>query len=78
MVIQNDPVGSLSITAVLTNNGAAAIGLTKSGPGTLVMSATTNSYTGATTINGGVLAAAIVGDTGGSTGRRRRLGRAGW
>jgi len=45
---------ALTINSVIANNGAAATSLTKSGGGTLTLGGT-NTYTGTTTINQGVL-----------------------
>ena len=46
-----------TISSAVANNGATAIGLTKSGPGTLVLSSSASSYTGPTSINGGIVQA---------------------
>ena len=52
IVIQNNTAGTLTVT---TNIGSAsAFGLTKSGPGTFIENGS-NSYTGPTTVNGGIL-----------------------
>ena len=57
--------GTTTISAVIGDNGANAVALTKAGPGTLVASAS-NTYTGPTVIAGGVLAAGVSGGAFGS------------
>ena len=52
VVIQNNTGGNLVIGSQITG----AIGLTKSGPGTLVLGNSANDYTGGTYINAGVIA----------------------
>jgi autotransporter-associated beta strand protein len=65
IVIQNDPAGTLTISSTIIdsdfNNVAAVAGLTKSGPGTLILPGE-NHYSGQTTINAGVLQVSDLGD----------------
>ena len=53
-IIQNNTSGSLTINSIIGNNTTLSP-LTKAGAGTLVLTNTANSYTGATTITGGIL-----------------------
>jgi len=53
IVIQNNTAGAMTIGSAIVNNGGTAIGLTKSGAGSLVLNGA-NAYTGASTINGPV------------------------
>ena len=57
VVNQYDAAAATSISAAIVNNGATVIGLTKSGPGTLVLLSSTSAYGGPTSINGGMLQA---------------------
>jgi len=54
IVQQYNPSSPLTIGAAIVNNGATALGLTKTGPGMLVLNGT-NSYTGITTLSAGSL-----------------------
>ncbi len=61
VIIQNNTSNKLTISSNITNtNNAAATGLTKSGAGTLELSGT-NTYTGVTHVNKGVLKLASPG-----------------
>jgi autotransporter-associated beta strand protein len=51
-IYQNNPNGSLTISAAIANNGTS--GVTKSGPGVLTLTGV-NTYTGNTTLNEGTL-----------------------
>lgn len=65
IVIHNNPLGLLTVGPTISDNGATPVGLTKSGSGTLLLApATANSYSGATTINGGVLSVSDIGNGG--------------
>jgi fibronectin-binding autotransporter adhesin len=55
VVIQNNPSSSLLISSTIANN-ISATALTKSGPGTLYLTTASNSYSGGTFINAGILA----------------------
>jgi autotransporter-associated beta strand protein len=48
----------------VVSNGAAGVGLTKAGPGILVLSNTANTFDGPVTINGGILSATLAGSLG--------------
>jgi len=62
IIQQFDTAGMLTINSVIANN-TAATGLTKAGPGTLILGGT-NTYTGATFVNGGVLQFSAAGNLG--------------
>ena len=47
--------GSNALAALISDNGGAAVSVTKSGTGTWVLTGTANNYTGNTTISGGAL-----------------------
>ncbi|MBB3148398.1 fibronectin-binding autotransporter adhesin [Phyllobacterium trifolii] len=47
--------GNNSLAAQMTNNGTGVTSLSKDGPGTWILNNANSTYTGATTINGGVL-----------------------
>ena len=49
-----------SLAATIGQNGAGIVTLTKNGTGTWVLSNGNNSYTGITTINGGILSASVL------------------
>jgi autotransporter-associated beta strand protein len=53
-LVVNTASADIAITGVVVNNGSNASALTKTGSGTLTLSAT-NSYTGTTTVNAGTL-----------------------
>jgi len=57
LVVHHYGSGALTIASVIADNGSATA-LTKSGPGTLVISQTSDTYTGKTIVNGGTLAIA--------------------
>jgi autotransporter-associated beta strand protein len=54
LIVQQYNTGGLTISSAVTNNGANAVSLTKSGPGRLVLSAAPT-YTGNTVVNSGTL-----------------------
>jgi autotransporter-associated beta strand protein len=55
----------LTIASAIANNGTNATSLAKAGPGTLTLSAASNSYSGGTSVLAGTLA--LTGNMGGST-----------
>ncbi|HEX8913166.1 MAG TPA: autotransporter-associated beta strand repeat-containing protein, partial [Humisphaera sp.] len=67
--------GTLSISAPII--GAGAGGLTKTGPGTLVLSNAANAYTGPINVVGGVLSAAVANQNNPTTETASILGAAG-
>jgi fibronectin-binding autotransporter adhesin len=67
LIVQQWSAAPLNITAVIGNNGANAVSLTKAGTGTLNLSGI-NTFTGNTFVNGGTL---ILSGTGGGAGAIR-------
>ena len=63
IVEQYNSAGTLTIGAVIANNGASATTLVKAGPGTLVLTGA-NSYTGATRFGGGILSIGAISNLG--------------
>ncbi|NBW85517.1 MAG: hypothetical protein EBR23_01465, partial [Planctomycetia bacterium] len=57
LVVHQYNTGGVTVSAVIGDNGGTAVGLTKSGPGTLTL-AGANTYTGTTYVNEGTLALA--------------------
>ncbi len=57
VVIQNNTAAAMTIASQITNNGATAIGLTKAGPGLLIITNNANNFTGPTAVTGGTLQA---------------------
>jgi autotransporter-associated beta strand protein len=55
IIFQNNTSAPLVITSSITNNGATAISLTKSGPGALVVSNSASLFKGSVYVNGGAL-----------------------
>jgi fibronectin-binding autotransporter adhesin len=53
VIVQNNAATPLTVSSAIANNGTA-MGLTKSGPGTLILNGA-NTYSGTTTIDGGTL-----------------------
>jgi autotransporter-associated beta strand protein len=79
-VADGSPDPDLTVSATITDGGASA-GLTKAGPGRMVLAAT-NSYTGTTQVNAGILTLAapsavngplVVGDAAGDTPARAQI-----
>ncbi|MCE9611441.1 MAG: autotransporter-associated beta strand repeat-containing protein [Chthoniobacter sp.] len=66
LILNNSSSNGLTINSAIANNGTGAVALTKSGTGTVTL-ATTNSYSGGTSLNAGTLTlgngAAIGGGT---------------
>jgi autotransporter-associated beta strand protein len=58
IVLQGNTQAAFTVGANVTNNGTISVGLTKGGPGTLIL-AGSNTYTGPTTVSGGVLQGSI-------------------
>ncbi len=56
IVHQQNPSSSLNISSTIIDNGVNSTGLTKSGPGVLILS-DNNTYSGPTTLSGGVIVA---------------------
>ncbi len=66
IIFQNNTNAPLVITSIITNSGVTSIALTKSGPGTLVVSNTASLFKGNVYVNGGALeiySAMDLGDT---------------
>ncbi len=58
VVVQGNPSAPFTISAAITNNGSTSIGLTKAGPGTLILGGS-NTFTGPITVAGGSLQGSI-------------------
>ena len=71
VVIQNNTNAPLVITSCITNNGANATSLTKSGPGTLAISNSASLFNGMVYVNGGALAVFSAMDLGSSNFQQR-------
>jgi fibronectin-binding autotransporter adhesin len=54
LIVHQYNTGGVTVSAVIGDNGGTAVGLTKSGPGSLTLTAA-NTYTGATYVNEGTL-----------------------
>lgn len=65
LIVQQYSSAAATISAPIGDNGVNTVGLTKAGPGTLVVSGS-NTYTGPTVVNGGILAAGASGGAFGS------------
>jgi fibronectin-binding autotransporter adhesin len=65
LLLTGSNTGDNSLASLLSTNGTAAIGLTKSGAGKWILANNANSYTGITTINAGTLAVNVL-DNGGA------------
>ncbi len=74
-IIQNNTANSLAISAVISNNGSVVTGLTKSGPGNLILSGA-NTYTGPTIVSAGTLSLPTGGSITTSTGNIITVGNA--
>ncbi len=57
LTLQGDSTGDNEIKLQLTNNGTSAFNLVKAGAGVWILGNSTNNYTGATSITGGILRA---------------------
>ena len=64
LAIGGTNIGNNSLSAQITNNGAGVTSLTKDGAGTWILNNPNSSYTGITTINGGVLGVSKLSDGG--------------
>lgn len=73
IVIQNNINAPLVITSCITNNGAAATQLTKSGPGTLAISNSASLFNGNVVVNGGALAVYSAMDLGSTNVQQRNI-----
>ena len=73
IVIQNNTNAPLVITSSLTNNGATATQLTKSGPGTLAISNSASLFNGNIVVNGGALAVYSAMDLGSTNVQQRNF-----
>jgi autotransporter-associated beta strand protein len=63
-IIQNNPYGGLTIAETIISTGSKYTSLTKSGPGLLTISNTSNDYNGFTYLNGGTVNIAADGSIG--------------
>jgi len=70
IVNEFDASGTLTIASQVVNNSSIplVIGVTESGPGTLVLSNNTNTYTGATFINNGIISVSKLSAGGSASG----------
>ena len=66
VVNQFDTAAPFTIGAALTNSGSTAIGLTKGGPGVLIL-AGSNTFSGPTTVSGGILQGSVAAGNFGGT-----------
>ena len=73
IVIQNNTNSPLVITSSITNNGATATQLTKSGPGTLAISNSASLFNGNIVVNGGALAVYSAMDLGSTNVQQRNF-----
>ncbi|AUW57677.1 hypothetical protein C1T17_05720 [Sphingobium sp. SCG-1] len=64
LAIGGTNIGNNSLSAQITNNGAGVTSLTKDGVGTWILNNAGSTYTGITTINGGVLGVSKLSDGG--------------
>ncbi len=58
VVLQGDSSAPLTINSPITDNGGASVGLTKGGPGTLILGGS-NTFSGPTTVSAGLLEGSI-------------------
>ena len=73
VIIQNNTNAPLVITSCITNNGATATTLTKSGPGTLSLSNSASLFNGNIYVNGGALEAYSAMDLGTTNVQQRNI-----
>src|SRR5690606_24163759 len=56
--------GNFLVSAQITDNAGNMVGIAKAGVGTLILNNNANSYTGVTTLSGGILSVASIGNGG--------------